>query len=89
MKVMMAIPLAAILVMAVTITNISPADATKADTSNKLSPKSFGLKNAYKVSVEKTYDKEPFKKTSLKAEDLKTKLKLIEAKKAAELIKRI
>lgn len=90
MKKITAISMAAILALAVTVTNITPAEATKADTSQKLSPKSFGPKTAYKVNIEKTYDKDPLKnKMGFKSEELKSKLKMLEAKKAAELLRKL
>ncbi|WP_048194465.1 hypothetical protein [Candidatus Nitrosotenuis uzonensis] len=87
MKTIMVTSIAAILVFAVTVANVSPAEAKKADITDRLSPKSFGTKTMYKVSIEKSYDaQEPTMK--LKSEQLKSKLKLMEAKKAKEITKK-
>lgn len=89
MKAIMATSIAAILVLAVTVTNVSPVEAKKADTTDRLSPKSFGVKTLYKVSIEKSYDSQEPSMKLLKSEQAKSKLKLMEAKKAKETTKRI
>ncbi|MEM4253724.1 MAG: hypothetical protein QXE84_09410 [Candidatus Nitrosotenuis sp.] len=88
MKTIMATSIAAILVFAVTVANVSPAEAKKADTTDRLSPKSFGTKTMYKVSIEKSYDAQEPTMKLLKSEQLKSKLKLMEAKKAKEITKK-
>jgi hypothetical protein len=88
MKTIKVASIAAILVVALIFTNFSPAEARKAGVDDKLSPKSFGLKTNQKISIEKSYsDKsEPIKKPfGLKSEQIKTKLKMAEAKKGARI----
>lgn len=80
--------LATILAIALVFAAISPAEAKKAINDN-LSPKSYGIKTNYKISVEKTYpDNSEPKKSFVKSEQLKTKLKQLEVQKALEFVKK-
>lgn len=90
MKAISVAALSAILVMAVTFANFSPAEAKKAEVDDRLSPKSFGQTSSHKVNIAKTYDKQDSTKKpfALKSEQLKTKLKLAEAKKAMDFVKK-
>ena len=80
----------AILATALILANFSSAEAKKADTSDRLSPKSFGPHTYTKVNIEKTYDSK-YKSTKPSAynpTDHKTQQKLIEAQKALEFAKK-
>jgi hypothetical protein len=90
MKAFSVVALAAILIMAVTFANFAPAEAKKAEVDERLSPKSFGPKTTHKVNIEKTYEKSDSAKKPLvlKSEQLKTKLKLAETKKAMDFVKK-
>jgi hypothetical protein len=88
MNTIVATSIAAILILAVTVTNVSPAEAKKADTTDRLSPKSFGTKTMYKVSIEKSYDAQEPTMKILKSEQQKSKPKLMEAMKTKEITKK-
>jgi hypothetical protein len=94
MKIIKVTALAAILATALIFANSSPAEAKAANTDDNLSPKSFGLKSNHKLSIEKTYSdkfdpkKQLTKPDKLKPEQLKAKLKMIEAQKALEFAKK-
>lgn len=79
----------AILAASLVFATVSPAEARKATNDDKLPPKSYGIKTLHKTSMEKSYpDNVEQKKSFNKSEQIKTKLKQIEAKKALEFVKK-
>jgi len=82
--------LAAMLAFALLSVSFSSADAKKADTSDVLSPKSYGLKTYHKVNIAKSFDdqSQPSKPITYKNEKQKTQFKNIEAQKALEFAKK-
>jgi len=76
---------AIMLALALVSVSFTSVEAKKADTSDVLTPKSFGLKTISKVNTAKSFDDKSAKPTLLKSEQVKTQLKMLEAKKAQEL----
>lgn len=74
--------------MALVSVSFTSAEAKKADTSEILSPKSYGSKTFSKISIDKPFDNKLSSKVSYKAEQQKSFLKLVEAQKAQELLKK-
>ncbi|WP_100182638.1 hypothetical protein [Candidatus Nitrosotenuis aquarius] len=88
MKSLKIVSLAALLAVALVSVSFTSAEAKKADTSEILSPKSYGQKTFTKVITAKSFDDQPIKPISYKAEQQKAYLKLVEAQKAQELVKK-
>jgi hypothetical protein len=91
MKAIKVTVLIAMLATGFLLVNFPSIEAKKANTNDRLTVKSYGPKSDHKISVAKAYDDKsdspkPFTK---KPEEIKTKLKLIEAQKALELAKKI
>ncbi|MFN3655479.1 MAG: hypothetical protein ACK4TO_09200 [Candidatus Nitrosotenuis sp.] len=89
MKTIKATAIIVILTTSLIFATVSPAEARKATNDDKLSPKSYGIKTFQKTTMEKSYsDNSEQKKSFSKSEQIKTKLKQIEAKKALEFVKK-
>lgn len=89
MKTIKVTAMVAILVASLVFATTSPVEARKATNDDKLSPKSYGTKTFQKSTMEKSnQDNSDQKKSFDKAEQIKTKLKQLEAKKALEFVKK-
>jgi hypothetical protein len=89
MRTIKASVLVAVLATALVLGTVTNAEAKRTGIDEKLSPKSYGSKTSYKVTSEKVQQDIPeHKKFLMKSEQLKTKLKQIEAQKALEFFKK-
>ncbi|MEM2785916.1 MAG: hypothetical protein QXW37_06145 [Candidatus Nitrosotenuis sp.] len=88
MKTIKVTAMVTILVASLVFATTSPAEARKVTNDDKLSPKSYEIK-IQKITTEKSnQDNSNQKKSFGKAEQIKTKLKQMEAKKALEFVKK-
>ena len=85
----LAISIMAVLATGVIAPSLQDAYALKADTSNKLSPKSFGEKTKTKLNAEENQKTQKFGFEGIKKEQTKNFKKIIEQFKAKNLMKSI
>lgn len=78
----------AILAVSLIASSISNAEAKKAATDDKLSPKSYGLKTSTNPSIKYADKSEIIKIKNLKMEEIKSLQKIIEEQKASMFIKK-